>query len=207
MSEQKYQLAGPAGDIECVISTPDSWQPGSPQAICCHPHPLHGGTLHNKVVHILAKTFTEMGAKVVRFNFRGVGMSQGRFDHGEGEQQDLLAVADYLRAEAEEAPLWLAGFSFGAYVAVMAHRQLQPARLVLAAPPVDMYPAMKAQQIVTADWILIQGGADEIVSADAVRQWADGQGIPPYLIWLDAAGHFFHGQLTYLQERIRQHWS
>lgn len=206
MPDEKYQLAGPAGDIECVMTTPAGWQPGSPIAICCHPHPLHGGTLQNKVVHILAKTFAEMGAKVVRFNFRGVGKSQGSFDHGVGEQQDLQAVADFLRAQSPESPLWLAGFSFGAYVAVMAHTALQPARLVLVAPPVDMFPAIKTQQVVTRDWLLIQGGADEIVRANNVKRWGDGQAITPHLIWLDEAGHFFHGQLTHLQERIRQYW-
>jgi alpha/beta superfamily hydrolase len=207
MAEERFTIAGPAGELECVMATPADWQTGAPLAICCHPHPLHGGTLQNKVVHILAKSLAELGAKVVRFNFRGAGQSQGQFDHGLGEQQDLLAVAEHLRMTADNSPLWLAGFSFGAYVALAAHQQLQPERLALVALPVDMYPAIKSIQVATQDWLLVQGGKDEVVDADAVRQWAQGQGLPPYWIWLEEAGHFFHGRLTHIQTQIHQHWA
>ena len=207
MAEEKVTVSGPAGALECVVTTPEGWQAGSPLAICCHPHSLHGGTLQNKVVHILTKSLAELGAKVARFNFRGAGQSQGQFDHGQGEQQDLLAVAEFLRATSPGSPLWLAGFSFGAYVALGAHAQLEPARLALVAPPVDMYPAIKSIQVMTEDWLLVQGGRDEIVSAESVQQWAKGQAIPPQWIWLEEAGHFFHGQLTTLQQQIHQHWA
>lgn len=207
MQEQKLNIPGPAGELECIVSTPDNWQPGAPLAICCHPHPLHGGTMQNKVVHILAKTFTELGAKVVRFNFRGAGKSQGSFDHGNGEQADLLAVATWLRQLSTASPLWLAGFSFGAFVSLSAHAQLRPQRLVIVAPPVDMYPAIKTISVSTPDWVLIQGGQDEVVDPATVDSWANSQSLAPHIIWLDDAGHFFHGKLTELHQRILEQWS
>jgi len=207
MQEQKLGIAGPAGELECVVTTPPDWVAGAPLAICCHPHPLHGGTLQNKVVHILAKTFATMGAKVLRFNFRGAGKSQGGFDHGAGEQDDLVSVTDWLRAQSASSPLWLAGFSFGAFVSLQAHRQLQPARLLVVAPPVDMYPVIRDIEVSTRDWVLIQGQQDEVVNANDVRTWADAQTIAPHRIWLDDAGHFFHGKLNEVQHLILQHWA
>lgn len=206
MNEQKLTIAGPVGELECVLTTPAEWQTGDPLAVCCHPHPLHGGTLQNKVVHILAKTFAAMGARVARFNFRGAGKSAGHFDHGEGEQADLLAVTAYLQQPSPDSPLWLAGFSFGAYVALSAHTRLQPQRLAVVAPPVDMYPAIKSIQVRTPDWLLIQGGADEVVAAESVKHWANTQAVPPQFIWLADSGHFFHGKLTEVQQQILQHW-
>ena len=206
MNEQKLTIAGPAGELECVVTTPEDWQTGAPLAVCCHPHPLHGGTMQNKVVHILAKTFAEMGAKVARFNFRGAGKSQGSFDHGAGEQADLLAVTQWLQQQSPNSPLWLAGFSFGAYVSLSAHTKLQPQRLAVVAPPVDMYPAIKSLQVSVQDWLLIQGGEDEVVAATSVKSWVDAQAVQPHIIWLEDSGHFFHGKLTEVQQQILQYW-
>ncbi len=206
MQEQSLKISGPAGLLECVFAQPAGWQPHDPISIFCHPHPLHGGSLHNKVVHTLAKTCLQLGSAVMRFNFRGVGESQGEFAQGEGEQADLLAVVAWLQARYPQSPLWLGGFSFGAYVAVMAHARIQPERLLLVAPAVDMYPQMQAVNVQITDWILVQGGQDEIVSPAAVADWLKQQQHKPRLIWLDDAGHFFHGQLTRLQQRILASW-
>ena len=130
-------IPGPAGNLELVLETPDGWDASQPVTICCHPHPLHGGSLQNKVVHILAKSFLHLGAQVVRFNFRGVGQSEGEFADGLGEQDDLLAVVQWCRQNWPDATLWLAGFSFGAFVAIMAHEKIAPQRLVLVAPPTN----------------------------------------------------------------------
>jgi len=206
MQEQTLFINGPAGKLEAVFAQPEHWQPADPISICCHPHPQHGGTLHNKVVHTLARTCLELGSAVLRFNFRGVGESEGEFARGEGEQADLLAIVDWLQQRYPEAPLWLGGFSFGAYVVVMAHAQIQPQRLVLVAPAVDMYPQMQEVLVEVRDWILVQGGQDEIVSPAAVADWLKRQPHKPRLIWLEDAGHFFHGQLTRLQQRILSAW-
>jgi len=206
MQEQALFINGPAGRLEAVFVQPEHWQPADPISICCHPHPLHGGTLHNKVVHTLARTCLELGSAVLRFNFRGVGKSEGEFAQGEGEQADLLAIVEWLQQQYPESPLWLGGFSFGAYVVVMAHAQIQPQRLVLVAPAVDMYPQMQEVLVEVRDWILAQGGQDEIVSPAAVADWLKRQPHKPRLIWLEDAGHFFHGQLTRLQQRILSAW-
>jgi len=206
MQEQTLFINGPAGRLEAVFAQPEHWQPADPISICCHPHPQHGGTLHNKVVHTLARTCLELGSAVLRFNFRGVGESEGEFAQGEGEQTDLLAIVDWLQQQYPESPVWLGGFSFGAYVAVMSHAQIQPQRLVLVAPAVDMYPQMQEVLVEVRDWILVQGGQDEIVSPAAVTEWLKRQPHKPRLIWLEDAGHFFHGQLTRLQQRILSAW-
>lgn len=206
MHEQTLMITGPAGALESLLVQPDGWRELDPIAICCHPHPLHGGTMHNKVVHTLAKSCHQLGSATLRFNFRGVGDSQGEFGGGIGEQADLLAVVGWVQQQYPEAPLWLGGFSFGAYIAVMAHQQVNPGRLALVAPAVDMYPQMQQVRVQTPDWILVQGGQDEIVSPQAVTDWLRLQQIKPRLIWLEQAGHYFHGQLTRMQERILASW-
>jgi alpha/beta superfamily hydrolase len=206
MLEQKLMIEGPAGKLECLLEQPETWREQGPVAICCHPHPLHGGTMHNKVVHTLAKTYLQLGSAVLRFNFRGVGESQGEFAQGEGEQADLLAAVAWLQQRYPAAAIWLSGFSFGAYVAVMSHARINPARLLLVAPAVDMYPQMQDVKVQNSDWILVQGGQDEIVSPTAVVNWLKRQHHKPRLIWLEDAGHFFHGQLTRLQQRIQASW-
>lgn len=199
-------ISGPAGQLEIQVSTPTA----TPQALAviCHPHPLHGGSMTNKVVHILDKTLSELGALTVRFNFRGVGQSQGVFDHGHGEVADALAVIDWLQHEYTDLagmPLWLAGFSFGAYIAYTVCQQRQPQRLILVAPPVDMY-RFATQVPLPAQSMLIQGEADEIVSADAVQRWSVTQTTALEYVLLDGASHFFHGQLNRIHQAIVAQW-
>lgn len=206
MQEQTLTIPGPAGGLEALLVQPAGWRETDPITICCHPHPLHGGTMHNKVVYILAKTCHELSSATLRFNFRGVGQSQGEFDHAVGEQADALAIADWLQQHFPQAPLWLGGFSFGGYVSIMTHTQIKPARLVVIAPAIEMYPAMQQAQVQTQDWILIQGGKDELVSPTAVRAWLEQQRNKPQLIWLEEAGHLFHGHLNKMQEQILSLW-
>ncbi len=193
----KETIDGPAGPLELLVDTPTG--PPRALAVLCHPHPLHGGSLNNKVVHQMARTFTELGAVAVRFNFRGVGASAGTFDGGEGETGDLLAVADWARGRWPGLPLWLAGFSFGAWVALRAAPTLQPDWLVTVAPPVNLYdvpaPADPAPR-----WLLVQGSADDIVPAGAVSDWVQRLRQPPETVLLEGAGHFFHGRLNELRQ-------
>jgi len=196
-------LPGPAGALEVAIEHPD---PGSPQrpllAVICHPLPTGGGTMHNKVVTMLARSLRELGAIVVRFNFRGVGQSQGGFDNGEGEREDLRAVFEWARAYHPDHALWLAGFSFGAYVALAMHAQLRPGLLISVAPPAGRwdFAAIPAPAI---PWVVIQGEDDEIVDPEAVYTWLDGLSARADLIRMPGTGHFFHRKMMDLRGVIR----
>ena len=197
-------IPGPAGDLEVRLELLDDAKEGRPVplAVICHPHPVYGGTMNNKVVHILAAGFRELDAHTLRFNFRGVGRSAGKFDNGIGETDDLLAVVKWARARFPDSPLWLGGFSFGAWIALKATAKLQPERLVLVAPPVDMYDFNRIPEV-SVPWMVIQGGEDEVVSASAVASWvAQRQPAPQFKI-LDSAGHFFHGQLNHLKDALK----
>ena len=199
-------IAGVAGDIEALITLPKTLNEGSPFAVISHPHPLYGGSMTNKVVHILAKSFSELGAITVRFNFRGVGKSEGEYDDGIGEAEDLQALVTELRKWRPQADVWLAGFSFGAYVTTRAQETIKPEKLLLVAPPVSMYPFNELAEI-NIPWVVIQGGEDEVISAPAVKRWINERENKPELIWMDDASHFFHGKLIEVKESLLQAWS
>jgi hypothetical protein len=192
-------IAGPAGALQILEEVPAEIP--AAVAVICHPHPLHGGSLNNKVVHQLAKTFTELGAVSIRFNFRGIGESEGEYDEGRGELQDLLAVAAWAQARWPELPLWLGGFSFGGFIALQAAQKLAPQRLVTVAPAVN-YFADRVLDLSGISWLLIQGDADDIVPAELVTGWAGSLEFQPQLVLLKGAGHFFHGRLNELKQTI-----
>ena len=189
-------IAGPAGAIECAIDTPAGVPLGL--AVICHPHPQHGGTLDNKVAQTLARAAIALGWRSVRFNFRGVGASQGGWDEGRGEVDDALAVIAAHRAPGEA--LLLAGFSFGGYVAASAAARLpddaKPQRLALVGP------STQKQQVpaVPADTVVIHGEADDVVPLAATLEWARPQALP--VIVFPGVGHFFHGQLALLKNTL-----
>lgn len=187
----------PANGVESCLNPPI--------AVVCHPHPLHGGTLTNKVTHTVAKAFAELGVTTLRFNFRGVGESPGSFDHGNGEVEDLRAAVDWLRVRHPQAPLWLAGFSFGAYVALSGQSLLQAERLLLVAPPVAMFNFPEQSGVVTP-WMVIQGSEDEIVDPLKVSAWVQQQANAPEYCWLEGSGHFFHRRLIGLRQHIHRVW-
>jgi alpha/beta superfamily hydrolase len=205
-SGEELLVPGPAGPIEVLTSCPECYQGTNPMVIVCHPHPLYGGSLKNKVVHILAETFNAMGMLSISFNFRGVGKSGGHFDHGVGESDDLLAVAQFFRARQPQAPLWLAGFSFGAYVALRAHQRLGAERLLLVAPPVTMFDFAELPEV-EIPWMVIQGGKDEIISPEAVSHWVAARPNRPDYRWMADADHFFHGRLNRLRDSLVSLWS
>lgn len=190
-------IAGAAGDIELIVDLPAA----APRAVavCCHPHPLFGGTLTNKVIHTVARSFTAQGAAAVRFNFRGVGASQGAHDDGIGETDDLVTVADWARSRWPGLPLWLGGFSFGSYVALRGAARLAPALLVTVAPPVGRWD-FSAIAAPTCPWLVVQGSEDELVPAAGVVAWAQALQPAVRIAMLDGATHFFHGRLHELQD-------
>lgn len=202
---EELLIPGPAGDLETLTSCPASWENHRPIAVICHPHPLYGGSMKNKVVHILANTFNDMGLLSVTFNFRGVGKSRGRFAHGEGEVEDLLSVVKYLRERYDDAPIWLAGFSFGAFVAFQGHQRAHVERLLLVAPPVSMFEFSQGIHV-KVPWMVIQGGKDEITFAPDVSKWVHRQANRPEYHWMAEADHFFHGRLNRIRDAVTASW-
>jgi alpha/beta superfamily hydrolase len=196
-------LQGPAGALEARLDFPEAGvDPAAPGAfaVVCHPHPLFGGTLTNKVVQTLARAFNDSGMPSVRFNFRGVGASAGTHDGGPGEVQDALAAVRYGRERWPDARLWLAGFSFGGAVAVLASQDAAPAGLVAVAPAVDR---MAIGAVTPAGrWLVLLGDADDVVAPQRIVDWAQGLDPAPTLQVLPGAGHYFHGRLPELRERV-----
>jgi uncharacterized protein len=192
-------LSGPAGPLEGILDFPE----GAPSAIAvvCHPNPAQGGTMTNKVAYILARAFNDLGAVTLRFNFRGVGKSAGVFDNGVGEVDDALAAVDWLMARHPGLPLWLGGFSFGAYVALRAQSERPVQRLVTVAPAVMRF-ATAPITAPSCPWLLVQGDADDVVPPQEVLDWARGFAPPPKLAVIEGAGHFFHGRLNELREAV-----
>lgn len=205
-NREPFLIPGPAGVLEALVQQPESFQAGNPVAVVCHPHPLHGGTMLNKVVHIIARTFNSMGVTALRFNFRGVGCSRGRYDEGRGEQQDLAAAVAWLRQRYPESPLWLAGFSFGSYVAYQSLEALQPDRLLMVAPPVGRFEFAEPKHI-EIPWLVLQGGQDDVVSPQAVSDWVHQHATRPRYEWMADADHFFHGRLNRIKQVIISAWS
>jgi alpha/beta superfamily hydrolase len=171
-------------------------------AVVCHPHPLFGGTLSNKVVHTLARALHELDIATLRFNFRGVGASAGVHDEGRGELDDALAVVEWGRARWPGRRLWLAGFSFGAFVAARAAGSTEPERVILAAPPVARFEHFAAVPAPRCPWLIVQGDADELVPVAEVRHWVGGIGPAAKLVVLPGVDHFFHRHLHQLQSSV-----
>jgi alpha/beta superfamily hydrolase len=202
-TSQPLMIAGPCGNLEALLDTP-AHADGSRVAVICHPHPVYGGTMTNKVVHMLAKAFNECGALAVRFNYRGVGASAGAYDDGNGETDDALAVIDWASHRWPGASLWLGGFSFGGAVAIRAAIARTPAALVTVAPAVRRVSVSTAQ-LPACPWLLVQGDRDELVDAGDIQRWARGLSSPPQLRLLTGVDHFFHGRLNELRDVVT-HW-
>lgn len=193
-------IAGPAGVLEARREVPSA-DAGRACGVVCHPHPLYGGTLDNKVVHAAARAMQMLGAPTLRFNYRGVGASEGHYGEGLGEREDALAAVAAARATWPGRELWLAGFSFGAAVALAIAGRAQAARLVTIAPPVGrLLPADLARP--PMPWLVVQGSADELVDAQAVGEWARRYSPPPELALMDGASHFFHGRIVELRDLV-----
>ena len=196
--ERRSSIAGPAGTLEVAFNVPQGALRGI--ALIAHPHPLQGGTLDNKVVQTLAKTFAALGYAAVRFNFRGVGLSDGQFDDGIGETEDALAALAAAKLEFGELPVALAGFSFGSYVQTRVAHAITAERLVLIGPAVKRFPV----EVVPPDTIVIHGEEDDVVALADVLAWARPQQLP--IMVFPGCGHFFHGRLPQLQRVITGMW-
>ena len=195
---ERFTIDGPAGALEIVLNIPEAAPRGI--ALVAHPHPLQGGTLDNKVAQTLAKTFFAMGYVATRFNFRGVGKSEGSFDEGVGETADALAALAHARTRFGELPVALAGFSFGSFVQTRVAASMKPERLVLVGPAAGRLAGTN----VPPDTIVIHGEEDDVVPLSAVLDWTRPQQLP--VVVFPGCGHFFHGRLPQLQRTITALW-
>lgn len=196
-------LPGPAGPLETLTSCPTGLAAPA-TAVICHPHPLYGGSMHNKVVHTLARSFSELGLRTVRFNFRSVGDSAGEFGRGEGETEDVLAILRWLHAYGSGDEIWLAGFSFGAFMALRAAARFAVTRLVLVAPPVQMYAELGPPPPPMVPVLVLQGEQDDVVPAAGVKAWSAQLQPAAALRLFPGVGHFFHGHLNDLRFAVHE---
>ncbi|MDX1693632.1 MAG: alpha/beta hydrolase [Ketobacteraceae bacterium] len=215
--ETRLFIPGPAGQLQAIatpgkVSEPEqastSGNSVKQVAIVCHPHSLMGGTMNNKVVHTLARMHRDLGRAVIRFNFRGVEKSEGEYDAGVGETDDLLAVMAWAESCFPGAAFHIAGFSFGSFVAARSLAQaidqgFNVKHLMLVAPAVENYDFGKLTRF-AVPVAVIYGDADEVVDPRAIRRWIDAIHSPSQVACLEGAGHFFHGRLTELKDRAEQ---
>ncbi len=201
-SVEKFFLNGSAGRLEAVLESPaDASVAGA--AVVLHPHPQHGGTMHNKVAHTLARSYVRMGFAALRFNFRGTEGSEGAFNHGAGELDDALVAVTWMRSKYPDLPFWLAGFSFGAAIAVHAAIAMPPDGLVTVAPAIQRFADGLDEQP-GCPWMIVQGDADELVDINATIEWVNKLEPGPELLVMPDAEHFFHGRLIDLREAVTE---
>ena len=197
---QPILIPGPAGSLESLLEMPRDAAPRG-SVVVCHPHPLHGGSMQNKVVYTLARAFSSLGFAALRFNFRGTGNSAGEYDNGNGELDDALAVLAWQRQASPQGPLWLAGFSFGAAIAIRAAIVEAVDGLVTVAPAVSRFAAGLEHQP-QCPWLIVQGDADELVPVDETISWLNELQPGPELAVMSGAEHFFHGRLVELRSLV-----
>lgn len=197
-----FFLPGPAGRLEVAVDLPEPAEARPVVAIVCHPLPTEGGTMRNKVVTITERALRELGAKTVRFNFRGAGESEGEFDNGRGETLDLLAVAEWVRKVLPDHDLWLAGFSFGAYISLLGARHLPVRQMISIAPPAGRWD-FAAVLVPDCPWLVVQGEDDDVVNPQDVYRWIESLPEKPTLVRMPETDHFFHRRLMDLRGAIK----
>lgn len=193
-------ITGPQGKLELAVE-PTNNLTAPISFIMCHPHPLQQGTMDNKVVTTMTRLFAKLGAHAVRFNYRGVGKSEGTYGEGVGETEDLLAVIDWVKSQYPHHQIWLGGFSFGCWVAYAASQRVQAQQLLTVAPAISSmdYSHLDAP---TIPWTVVVPDADEVVDAKATLHWLAEHPSSYQLIKMQGVSHFFHGQLIALRELL-----
>lgn len=194
-------LNGPAGRLEALLEEPEREAPRE-AALVCHPHPQHGGTMHNKVVYRVARGLRRAGAVVLRFNYRGVNLSHGVYDHGEGELEDALAALAYLRGRYPHLPFTLAGFSFGSRIALRIGCAGAGARRIVAVGFPTIYQDRSYLNGCTVPRVFIQSTHDQYGPVDEIRPFVESLPEPRRLILIEAQDHFFAGALPELEEQV-----
>ncbi|HSH90221.1 MAG TPA: alpha/beta hydrolase [Ramlibacter sp.] len=204
LKTRRFQFAGPAGVIEGLRDESAEGTTRRGTAVIAHPHPLFGGTMENKVVQTLARAFVQSGWVALRFNFRGVGASEGVHDEGRGELADVLAL---VAGQAGEGALAIAGFSFGSFVAAGAASALWESRtidkIVLVGTAASRFSVTALPEAAHDKAIVIHGESDDTVPLASVLDWARPQSLPVTVV--PGGGHFFHGQLPLLKSLVTRH--
>ena len=201
-SRREFFLRGPVGKLECVADVPTPAEERPATIVLCHPHPQHGGTMHNKVITIMERAMRELGLRTIRFNFRSAGESEGEHDEGYGETDDLFAVTEWVRHSRPNDELWLGGFSFGTFITVRAAQNLKLGQLITIAPPVDRYEFSQLQHP-NCPWLVIQGDEDEVVCLEDVACWIEDIQPQPDFLVMQQADHFFHRRLMDLRGGLK----
>jgi alpha/beta superfamily hydrolase len=194
-------IPGPSGRLEALLEEPEDAAP-SEAALVCHPHPKHGGTMHNKVVYRIARGLRRSGTVVLRFNYRGVNLSEGVYDQGEGELEDARACLEYLRARYPDLPFTLAGFSFGSRIALRLGCGGAGARRVIAAGFPTIYHDRGYLNDCIVPRIFVQSTQDEFGPLDQFRPFVESLPEPKRLVLIEAQDHFFAGALDALEQEI-----
>ena len=200
VSTDKFFIDGTAGRLQSILEEPTDAAPIG-AVVVCHPHPQHGGTMHNKVAHTLARAFLRMGYAVLRFNFRGTEQSDGHFDDGIGELDDALVALNWMRERHPNVAMWLAGFSFGAAIAVRAATLVEVSGLISVAPAVTRVAGRLDGQP-DCPWLVVQGDEDELVEVETTIDWLNTLQPGPELQVFDGVEHFFHGRLIDLRAAV-----
>jgi len=206
MKFETHLLAGPAGTLELRyrMAAKNDTKHASQLAVISHPHPLHGGSMNNKVVTSIETALHRLGMHTLTYNFRGVGQSDGEHDYARGEVEDLMAAVQWGMKRSQASDLHLAGFSFGSFIALQAAQKLAPSSVLSVAPPVGLYDFSAIDLAVCDDlqWHLIQGGQDEVIKPQEVLEWVRSQNVKPDMFWRESASHFFHGELLWLRDIV-----
>ena len=200
LRSQKLLLQGPVGQLESLLDLPAS-DAVDGAAVICHPHPQHGGTMHNKVAHTLARAFVRSGFAALRFNFRGTEGSGGSYDNAVGELDDARAALEWMQQRYPDVPLWLGGFSFGAAIAVRAALTNDVSGLISVAPAIYRF-ANGLERQPQCPWLVIQGDQDELVDVDETIEWFNSLSPGPELLIVPGAEHFFHSRLADLRTAV-----
>jgi alpha/beta superfamily hydrolase len=205
--EHRINIEGLVGNIDAIVHVPESYQESGVKAVavCCHPHPLYEGSMTNKVVHTLAKSFAKMGLVAIRFNFRGVGKTEGEHDNTIGETEDLVHICKLIRERFPDVEIWLSGFSFGSYVAAKAAGRVSASQLLTVAPPVERFDFTDINPV-NCPWFVVMGEEDEIVSPEAVFDWVNANPARYHLLKFPETGHFYHGKLVKLSQEIQNYY-
>ena len=200
-------LPGPAGRLEALLEEPEpeplrETAPAREVALVCHPHPQHGGTMHNKVVYRIARGLRRAGAVVLRFNYRGVNLSEGSYAHGEGELEDARVALDWLRARYPDLPVTLAGFSFGSRIALRLACGGEPARRVIAVGFPTVYRDTSYLEGCTVPRVFVQSTQDQFGPLAEIEPLVASLAEPKQLVLIEAQDHFFAGALEQLEQAV-----
>jgi uncharacterized protein len=194
-------IPGPAGRLEAILEEPEDRAPRE-AVLVCHPHPRYGGTMHNKVVYRIAHGVRKAGAVALRFNYRGVNLSEGQYDNGVGELEDARVALEYLRARYPDLPFSLAGFSFGSRIILKLGCEMKASRLIAAGFPAGQAEGRDLGRC-DVPRIFIQSTNDEFGPKEAMETFFAQLPEPKKLMWVEAKDHFFAGGLDQFEEAVR----